>query len=41
MDHHQLTLVLPRNLHTTDKPAQQGALMNLQSFIDLARERQM
>jgi hypothetical protein len=41
MAHHQLTLVLPNNLHTSYKPAQQEALMNLQAFIELARERQM
>lgn len=40
MAHHLLTLVLPKNLHDSYKAAQQGNLLSMQSFIELAKERQ-
>ena len=40
MTENRLTLVLPRSLHDSYKPAQQTALMQLGEFISLARERQ-
>jgi hypothetical protein len=40
MAHHLLTLVLPKNLHGSYKAAQQRDLLSMQSFIELAKERQ-
>jgi len=40
MAENKLTLVLPRSLHNSYKPAQQASLMQLEHFIELSRERQ-
>lgn len=40
MTENRLTLVLPKSLHDSYKPAQQAGLMQLGDFIALARERQ-
>jgi len=40
MMENKLTLVLPKQLHSSYKPAQQTSLMQLKHFIELARERQ-
>lgn len=40
MMENKLTLVLPKQLHSSYKPAQQTSLMQLEHFIELARERQ-
>jgi hypothetical protein len=40
MMENKLTLVLPKQLHSSYKPAQQISLMQLEHFIELARERQ-
>lgn len=40
MQSNNLQLVLPQRLHETYKPSQRGWLMNLNSFIQLVRERQ-
>lgn len=37
---HQLQLVLPKGLHSTYHPAQQGWLMDLNGFIEMIQERQ-
>jgi hypothetical protein len=41
MAENRLTLVLPKSLHDSYKPAQQNGLMQLGEFILLARERQV
>jgi hypothetical protein len=40
MTENKLTLVLPKNLHDSYKPAQKAGLMELSDFIGLARIRQ-
>lgn len=40
MTENRLTLVLPKSLHDSYKPAQQSGLMQLGEFVALARERQ-
>ena len=37
---HKLTLVLPKSLHASYKPAQQGNLVQLAEFVDLVKGRQ-
>lgn len=41
MAENKLTLVLPKSLHNSYKPTQQASLMQLEHFIELARERQV
>ncbi len=40
MAENKLTLVLPKSLHDSYKPAQKAGLMELSDFIGLARNRQ-
>jgi hypothetical protein len=40
MQANNLQLVLPQRLHETYKPSQRGWLMNMQSFIQLVKDRQ-
>ncbi|PPD45950.1 MAG: restriction endonuclease [Methylocystis sp.] len=40
MQAHKLQLILPKLLHATYKPAQQGWLMDLEGFVNLVRSRQ-
>lgn len=40
MDAHKVQLVIPKQIHSSFSPAQQGKLMNLDDFVGLVRERQ-
>lgn len=40
MQHKRLRLVLPRGLHNTYNTAQQGWLLDIESFVNIVRERQ-